>query len=130
MTRVVLIAEVRGGEQMYAQPPDGWAQKLSLDGRRVVRKVRKAMLGLRTSPRHWQEHLSIKLKEHGYRQDGRDPCLYMNDNLDVCIGVRVDDLLTDSRSEVSISRRVYSESKRLDQEKHRCNLVPCAMLLP
>ena len=81
----------------------------------------KAMLGLRTSPRRWQEHLSIKLKEHGYRQDERDPCLYMNENLDVCIGVHVDGFLTDSRSEVSIARRIFSESNRLDQEKHCCN---------
>ena len=56
--------------------------------------------------------------------------LYMNENLDVCIGVHVDGFLTDSRSEVSIARRIYSESNRLDQEKHRCNLVPGALLLP
>ena len=54
----------------------------------------------------------------------------MNENLDVCIGVHVDGFLTDSRSEVSISRRIYSEINRLDQEKHCCNLVPGAMLLP
>ena len=39
-----------------------------MDGRRVVWKVRKAMLGLTTSPRRWQEHLSGKLKEHGLFQ--------------------------------------------------------------
>ena len=38
----------------------------------------KAMLGLRTSPRRWQEHLSGKLKEHGFVQDERDPCLFVN----------------------------------------------------
>ena len=37
-------------------------------------KVRKGMLGLRTSPRRWQEQLSSKLKEHGFVQDERDPC--------------------------------------------------------
>ena len=128
-TQAFLDVDVRDGGQVYAQP-DGWTQKLLLDGRRVVWKLRKAMLGLRTSPRRCQEHLSNKLKEHGYRQDERDPCLYMNENLDVCTGVHVDGFLTDSRSEVSIARRIYSESNRLDQEKHRCNLVPGAMLLP
>ena len=50
------------------------------------------MLGLRTSPRLWQEHLSKKLKEHGFIQDERDPCLFVNAELDICIGVHVDDM--------------------------------------
>ena len=45
------------------------------------------MLGLRTSSRRWQEHLSGKLKEHGFVQDERDPCLFVNTELDICIGV-------------------------------------------
>ena len=53
-----------------------------MDGRRVVWKGRNAMLGLRTSPRRWQEHLS-----------SRDPCLFANTELDICIGVHVDDML-------------------------------------
>ena len=56
-------------------------------------KVRKATLGLRTSPRRWQEHLSSKLKEHGFVQDERDPCLFANTEPDICIGVHVDDML-------------------------------------
>ena len=85
-------AEVRDGEQLYAQPPEEWVPKLSLDGRRVVWKVRKVMLGLRTSPRRWQEQLSNKLKERGFSQDELDPCLFTNEKLDVCIGVHVDDM--------------------------------------
>ena len=74
-TQSFLNAEVREGEQLYAQLPESWNPKILMAGRRVVWKVRKAMLGLRTSPRRWQEHLSSKLKEHGFVQDGRDPCL-------------------------------------------------------
>ena len=62
-TQAFLNAEVREGEQLYAQPLEGWNPKILTDGRRVVWRVRKAMLGLRTSPRRWQEHLSGKLKE-------------------------------------------------------------------
>ena len=65
----------------------------------MERKVRKAMLGLRTSPRRWQEHLSNKLKEHGFIQDERDPCLFVNAELDICIGVHVDDMLAVGPSE-------------------------------
>ena len=55
--------------------------------------MRKALLGLRISPRRWQENLSGKLKERGSVQDERDPCLFVNTELDLCIGVHVDDML-------------------------------------
>ena len=85
--------EVREGEQLYAQSPEGWNPKILTDGRRVVWRVRKAMLGFRISPRNWQEHWSGKLKEHGFVQDERDPCLFVNAELDICIVVHVDDML-------------------------------------
>ena len=75
------------------QQPEGWNPKILMDGRRVVWSVRKAMLGLRTSPRRWQEHLSGKLKERGFVQNGRGPCLFETTELDICIGVHVDDML-------------------------------------
>ena len=59
------------------------------------------MLGLRTSPRRWQEHLSGKLKEHGFVQDERDPCLFVNTELDICIRVHVDDMLAVGPSELT-----------------------------
>ena len=72
-----------------------------MGGRRVVWKVREAMLGLRTSPRRWQVHLSGLLKEHDFVQDERDPCLFANTELDICIGVHVDDLLAVGPSELT-----------------------------
>ena len=92
-TQAFLNSEVRVGEQLYAQPPEGWNPKILMDGRRVVWKVRKAMLGLRTSPRRWHTHLSRKLREHGFVQDERDLRLFVNTGLDNCIGVHVDDML-------------------------------------
>ena len=100
-TQAFFNAEVREGEQLYAQPPEGWSPKILTDGRRVVWRVHKAMLGLRTSPRRWQEHLSGKLKEHGFGQDARDPCLFLNTELDICIGVHVDDMLPVGPSELT-----------------------------
>ena len=100
-TQASLNAEAREGEQLYAQPPEGWNPKILTDGRRVVWKVRKVRLGVRTSPRRWQEHLSRKLKEHGFVQDERDPCLFANTELDICIGAHVDDMLAVSPSELT-----------------------------
>ena len=99
--KLFLNAKVREGEKLYAHPPDGWNPKILTDGRRVVSTVRKAMLGLRTSPRRWQEHLSGKLKEHGFVQGERDPCLFVNTELDICIGVHVDDMLAVSPCELT-----------------------------
>ena len=98
-TQAFLIAEVREGEQLYAQLREGWNPKILMDGRRVVWRVRKAMLGLRTSPRRWQEHLSSKLKELGFVP--RAPCLFANTELDKCIGVHVDDMQAVGPSELT-----------------------------
>ena len=92
-TQAFLNAEVRESEQLYAQPPEGWNPKILTDGRRVVWRVREAMLGLRTSRRRWQEHLSSNVKEHGFVQDERDPCAFASTELDICIGVHLDDML-------------------------------------
>ena len=62
----------------------------------MVWKVRTAMLGLRTSPRRWQEHLSGKLKEDGFVQD-----VIVNTELDISIGVHVDDMLAVGSSELT-----------------------------
>ena len=62
------------------------------------------MLGLRTSPRRWQEHVSNKLTEHGFVQDKRDPCLFVNAELDISIGVHVDDMLAVGPSESTIKQ--------------------------
>ena len=46
-TQAFLNAEVREGEQRYAQPPEAWNPKIPTDGRRAVWRVHKAMLGLK-----------------------------------------------------------------------------------
>ena len=98
-TQAFLNAEVREGEQLFAQPLESWNPKILMDGRRVVWKVRKAMLGLRTSPGRWQEHLSGKLKEHGVVQEERDPCLRTRNWTSAL--VHVDDMLAVGPSELT-----------------------------
>ena len=43
-TQAFLNAEVREGEQLYAQPLEGWNPKILTDGRSVVWRVHKAMM--------------------------------------------------------------------------------------
>ena len=61
-------AEVHESEQLYAQPPEGWNPKILMGGRRGVES---AQSHAGSSPRRWKEHLSSKLKEHGFVQDER-----------------------------------------------------------
>ena len=42
-----------------------------------------------------------KLKEHGFVQDEQDPCLLANTELDIAIGVHVDDVLAVGPSELT-----------------------------
>ena len=83
--KLFLNAEVREGEQLYAQPPEGWNPQILTDGRRVVWGVRKAM-----------------------------PCLFVNTELDICIGVHVDDMLVVGPSELIDKEFVAGTLKRHD----------------
>ena len=77
-------------EQLYAQPRGGWEPAYHLYWPRVVWMLWQAMLGLWMSPRRCQEGASLqkKLKAHGFKQDERDPCLFVSEELDIFIGVR------------------------------------------
>ena len=101
-TQAFLNAEVREGEHLYAQPPEGWNPKILTDGRRVVWKVRKAMLGLRTSPRRWQEHLSSKLKKNtiSFKMSAILVCLWAR-NWTSALVWHVDDMLAVGPIEVT-----------------------------
>ena len=117
-TQASLNAEVREGEQLYGQPPDGWNPKILTVRRRAVWRVRKAMHGLRTSPRRLQEHLSGMLKEHGFVQDERDPCLFVNKELVICIGVHVNDMLA-VLVPVNLTKNLLQELSK-DMTMRRC----------
>ena len=43
----------------------------------VLTETREPIEALRISSRRWQEQLSGKLKEHGFIQSERDPCLFV-----------------------------------------------------
>ena len=69
-------AEVRQGEQLYVQPPFRWNPKILMDGRRVgVESVQSHAGSSNISRDAGRNNLSSKLKEHGFIQDERDPCL-------------------------------------------------------
>eukprot|EP00971_Amphidinium_carterae_P237176 4707491-Amphidinium_carterae.1 len=55
--------------------------------------MKKALYGLRTSPKQWQEHLSTILKEMGCSRLKGDACIFGNVKTNVYLMAYVDDLL-------------------------------------
>ena len=62
----------------------------------------------------WQEHLSHKLKEHAFVQDESDPSSFANMELDICVGVHVDDMLAVGPSELIDKESVAETRERHD----------------
>eukprot|EP00971_Amphidinium_carterae_P205361 4076051-Amphidinium_carterae.1 len=55
--------------------------------------MKKALYGLRTSPKQWQEHVSTILKEMGFNRLKSDACIFGNVKTNVYLMAYVDDLL-------------------------------------
>ena len=62
---------------------DVWCGRVRKAMPELCANISKALAGTR---------LSNKLNERGFIQHERDPCLFMNTELDICIGVHVDDM--------------------------------------
>ena len=74
-------------EDIYVQPPPEVYQHRP----RVIWKLHRALYGLRTSPKMWQEHLSATLRDTQLRQLKSDRCVWVKKNIIVL--ACVDDLL-------------------------------------
>ena len=72
---------------IYVQPPAEWYYNSPT----TLWRLRKAMYGLRTSPKLWQQHLGAVLRQQNLRQCKADRCLWTTPGLGVLI--YVDDLL-------------------------------------
>ena len=81
-----LQAPIPEGELVLVKPPPELEQDPD-----VLWKLRKALYGLKTSPKLWQQHLSDKLEALGLRKNKADPCIFMGDKL--LVMTYVDDLL-------------------------------------
>ena len=74
-------------EEIYVQPPAEWYYNSPT----TLWRLKKAMYGLRTSPKLWQQHLGEVLRQQNLRQCKADKCLWTTPRLGVLI--YVDDLL-------------------------------------
>ena len=81
-----LQAPIPEGELVLVKPPPELEQNPD-----VLWKLRKALYGLKTSPKLWQQHLSSKLEELGLRKNKADPCIFVGGKR--LVMTYVDDLL-------------------------------------
>lgn len=72
-------------EIVYTQLPDGFRQKGQ------VWKLKRALYGLRTSPRLWQKEASRVLQELGLQPVPEDPCLFVGEG--IIVFFYVDDII-------------------------------------
>ena len=77
-----------GGMAVYMWPPAEYYTDTS-----ILWKLHKAMYGLRTSPKAWQEHLAQVLKDLGLQRLVSEPNVYKNILGTLFIMAYVDDLL-------------------------------------
>jgi hypothetical protein len=92
------------GEDIYIRLPDG----------KVV-KLRKALYGLRRSPRLWYEELARYLASIGYLPIEADPCVFINTATGGIILAYVDDLVMITRT-----KEEMAALKKLVLGKYKC----------
>ena len=81
-----LQAPIPSEELVLVRPPPELEQNPD-----VLWRLKKALYGLKTSPKLWQQHLASKLEELGLRKNKADPCIFMGEKL--LVMTYVDDLL-------------------------------------
>ena len=75
-------------EDIYIVPPVEY-----YPGKDVLWRLHKAMYGLRTSPRAWQEHFATELQQMGSRRLLTDPNIYVDAVHQVYVIAYVDDMM-------------------------------------
>jgi Reverse transcriptase (RNA-dependent DNA polymerase) len=94
-TAAFVQAELGEHEEVFVEMPRGFRE----EGK--VLRLKRALYGLKQSPKTWFEHLRSKLMEEcGFKQSPNDPCLFYTDHV-VCV-VYVDDCLFFSPTEQGI----------------------------
>ncbi len=70
-------ALIKDGEVLLAEPPPEWKPEKLKNGRRIIWKLRKALYGLRTSPKRWQDRFGEIINAMGVFKHPHDPCIYI-----------------------------------------------------
>jgi hypothetical protein len=93
-TAAFVQSKLAENEQVFVEMPRGFQK----EGH--VLRLKRALYGLKQSPRTWFEHLKANLDACGFKQSPNDLCLFYTDNV-ICL-VYVDDCLFFAPDETDI----------------------------
>ena len=99
ITAAFVHAQLPPTEEVYIHQPRGFISPGTTTKSHVL-KLKRALYGLKQSPRHFFKYLSSHLEKHHLKQSEFDPCLFIGS--DTIVIVYVDDLLIYSRKRDSI----------------------------
>ena len=88
-------------ETVYMKQPPGITEKGKEDW---VCKLNKSLYGLKQSPRQWNCKFDASLKEMGFKQSIKDPCLYVKNNPSTYVTVYVDDVVIAGENTESVEK--------------------------
>lgn len=87
-----LNASLPTNEYVYVKQLEGFEKRPEGMSKPVL-KLKRALYGLRQSALAWFQHIRDHLHQLGFRSTKAEPCVMIHDQLDVTIGLYVDDLL-------------------------------------
>ena len=90
-----LNAELDKDEHIYVKLPEPIRESDTVD----VRKLQKALYGVRTASCHWFEKFAQSAKGRGMTQISDSPCIFISDDYDIILALYVDDILIASMIE-------------------------------
>jgi hypothetical protein len=119
-------------DEVYMTPPDGLENTI---GPGKVLRLKKAIYGLKQSPRAWYHKLSITLKTRGFKRSEADHSLFTSQSSDgiIVILIYVDDLIITGNDKRGIdSTKTYLKSvfdiKDLGELKYFLGIEVCRTL--
>jgi hypothetical protein len=96
-------------EDIYIELPLGYKQQMEGD---IVLKLMKSLYGLKQSGRNWREMINGWMKDYGFAQSLKDPCLYVLKHAHgrLIVGIYVDDLIIcDDSDDPSVCDKFISD---------------------
>ena len=101
-------------EEIYIELPEGLElgeeESLVGDLSNFVCLLKKAIYGLAQAPKAWNDRLHEELKKLGFERCEFEPCIYINESLNIYLIVYVDDVLIAGKDRVEIDRLVINIS--------------------
>ena len=99
-------------EVVYMRQPEGFVVE---DKKHLVCRLKRSIYGLKQSSRCWNSTIDGYLKQLGFLESSRDPCVYtMAVDEMVVVGVYVDDIVVACKSEVRLKEFKQDLCRKFD----------------